>query len=152
MTVSQLILLHLTTLCFGAIIGAYCGTIDYRIRENLPLITKDCFCPTCNHVLPGKDQIPILGWLMLGGKCRFCHTAIPKRYPIIEGGFSLFYLLSFVILHQKTAAMLILWLLFITSILVLRSKGHVASLLKGLGIMYIYHLLYGFLLYIIICA
>lgn len=41
-------------------------------------------CPKCHHQLAATDNIPVLGWLMLGGKCRYCQTPISKRYPIVE--------------------------------------------------------------------
>jgi leader peptidase (prepilin peptidase)/N-methyltransferase len=41
-------------------------------------------CPKCHHQLAVKDNIPLVGWLLLGGKCRYCQTAISKRYPLVE--------------------------------------------------------------------
>ena len=50
----------------------------------LTLSTPRSRCPQCGHVLAWHENIPLLGWLKLGGKCSSCKTAIPKRYPFIE--------------------------------------------------------------------
>ena len=75
--------LLICTLVFGSIIGAYFTTAEYRIRFDKPLITKDCYCPECGHVLNGLHQIPVISWIALGGKCHYCGTKIPLRYPLI---------------------------------------------------------------------
>ena len=48
-------ILFLCTVVFGSIIGAYSGTAQYRIQYDKPLITKECFCPSCGHTLMGKN-------------------------------------------------------------------------------------------------
>ena len=84
-------ILFISSSLFGLFLGAYYGTMEYRIRSNLPLVTAGCFCPSCGHSLPLRHQIPVLGFLFLKGKCRFCHAPIPLRYPLTEGGFLLYY-------------------------------------------------------------
>ncbi len=58
-------------------------------------------CPKCQHKLAWFDNIPVFGWIMLGGKCRYCHEPISPRYPIVEaitgGLFVLYYVLFFVV-------------------------------------------------------
>ena len=149
MTTLQFAIILSCTLCFGLIIGAYYGTIEYRIRNDLPLITKDCFCPSCGQILPLSHQIPVISWILLRGKCGFCHTSISIRYPLFESIFALFYPVTLVLLDRHLAFLLPLWFGFITIMLTIRSKGHFLSLFKGLGIMYLYHFLYGILLCII---
>lgn len=41
-------------------------------------------CPDCHHVLAAKDLVPVLSWLLLRGKCRYCHTPISWQYPLVE--------------------------------------------------------------------
>ncbi len=60
MTLFSELLLFLCTLLFGGIVGAYFTTADYRIRNNLPLITSQCYCPACGHILALTHQIPTL--------------------------------------------------------------------------------------------
>ena len=124
---------------FGMVIGAYAGTIDYRIRKNLPLVTSECFCPCCGHTLSLYHQIPVLSFFLLKGKCRFCQTPIPLRYPLTEGGFLLYYAITFLSFFRTPLIYLSLWYIFICILLICRCRKHYLSLLKGLGIMTLYH-------------
>lgn len=151
MTTLQFAILLFCTITFGLIIGAYYGTIEYRIRNDLPLITKDCFCPICKHPLSTYHQIPIMGWLVLHGHCHNCGGPISLRYPLFESLFGLFYTVTFLFFHHNPLILLIIWFCFITIMLIIRSHKHFLSLFKGIGIMYLYHSLYGFLL-LIICT
>lgn len=137
---------------FSAVIGAYCTTIDYRIRQDLPLITRDCFCPSCGHRLSILQQIPVASWLFLRGRCYYCHSVIPLRYPLIEIGFIAYYSLCFWLFRRHFMVYVTLWLLFLTVVLCLRSKNHFRSLAKGLSVMYLYHLVFAAVLYVITSA
>ena len=68
--------LLLISAVFGTTMGAYFCTMQYRIREDLPLVTSDCICPACGHRLLLFHQIPIISFFLLKGKCRFCHNVI----------------------------------------------------------------------------
>lgn len=149
MTTPEFFLLFLCTTAFGSVIGAYFGTADYRIRNDAPLITKKCYCPKCRHILPTIHQIPIVSWLFLRGRCRYCHAEIPKSYPIIEGGFLLFYGISFILLWDNPVVLVCSWLVVIAVLLFLRCQGHFRSMIKGLIIFTGYNLVYGTLLLIL---
>ena len=142
-------ILFLASSCFGLFMGAYYGTMEYRIRQNLPLVTAGCFCPSCGHSLPLHHQIPILSFLFLGGKCRFCHTHIPIRYPLTEGGFLAYYGITFLLFRRTPATYLILWYGFLCILLTARCIRQRRSLLKGIFIMTLYHAVIA-LLYLIL--
>ena len=124
---------------FGLFLGAYYGTMEYRIRSNLPLVTAGCFCPSCGHSLPLRHQIPVLGFLFLKGKCRFCHAPILLRYPLTEGGFLLYYGATFCLFRRTPVVYLILWYGALCLLLIARCGKQYRSLRKGLLIMAIYH-------------
>jgi leader peptidase (prepilin peptidase)/N-methyltransferase len=69
---------------FGACIGSFLNVVIYRIPANLSLLHPPSRCPQCLHRLGKTENIPIIGWLRLQGKCRWCHTPISPRYPLIE--------------------------------------------------------------------
>ncbi len=92
---------------FGATIGSFLNVCIYRfgaqeqlaakragsgfwfdlqcLRDQLrSLVYPPSTCPRCKKLIPGSDNIPIIGWLKLGGKCRFCKEKISIRYPAIE--------------------------------------------------------------------
>jgi leader peptidase (prepilin peptidase) / N-methyltransferase len=68
----------------GAAIGSFLNVVVYRVPAGLSVIWPPSRCPKCFHQLGMGENIPILGWLFLRGKCRHCHTPISPRYPIIE--------------------------------------------------------------------
>ncbi len=69
---------------FGTIIGSFLNVVIYRVPKKLSLISPRSFCPSCKAPIRAVDNIPILSWCLLRGKCRHCHTPISPRYPIIE--------------------------------------------------------------------
>lgn len=69
---------------FGAAIGSFLNVVIYRIPAKVSLLYPPSRCPVCKHKLGKTENVPILGWLWLKGKCRHCKTPISPRYPIIE--------------------------------------------------------------------
>ena len=69
---------------FGAAIGSFLNVVIYRIPAGLSLLHPPSRCPQCLHRLQPHDNVPVLGWLWLKGRCRYCRTAIPMRYPLVE--------------------------------------------------------------------
>jgi leader peptidase (prepilin peptidase) / N-methyltransferase len=68
----------------GAAIGSFLNVVIYRVPAGLSILWPPSRCPKCLHQLGMGENIPILGWLLLRGKCRHCRTPISPRYPIIE--------------------------------------------------------------------
>lgn len=68
----------------GACVGSFINVVVYRLPAGLSLIQPPSRCPHCYTRLKAKDNIPILGWLLLRGKCRYCGAPISWRYPAIE--------------------------------------------------------------------
>ncbi len=67
-------------LCWGSFLNA----LSYRLIRNKSIITPRSQCPECHHQLAWYDLIPVFSWIMLGGKCRYCHKPISLLYPFIE--------------------------------------------------------------------
>ncbi|MEM8874629.1 MAG: prepilin peptidase [Planctomycetota bacterium] len=68
---------------FGACIGSFLNVVVYRLPVGKSL-GGFSHCPSCDHRLGPLDNIPILGWPSLGGKCRYCKTPFSVRYPLVE--------------------------------------------------------------------
>src|SRR5260221_566501 len=89
MTIVALILLGLT---FGSFINALVWRLHKQNEDsakeqkvpNLSIATGRSMCPNCYHELAAKDLIPVLSWLSLGGKCRYCRQPISWQYPLVE--------------------------------------------------------------------
>lgn len=68
----------------GATIGSFLNVVAYRLPRRESIVFKRSRCPQCGTQIKGRDNVPIFGWLMLGGRCRACQTPISPRYPIVE--------------------------------------------------------------------
>jgi leader peptidase (prepilin peptidase) / N-methyltransferase len=68
----------------GAIVGSFINVVAYRVPAGLGLVLPPSACPKCETRLTWRENFPILGWLWLGGKCRFCRSTISPQYPLIE--------------------------------------------------------------------
>ncbi len=69
---------------FGACIFSFLNVVIYRLPRNEDFITGRSKCPGCGHVLSFFDMVPILSWVVLGRKCRYCGDKISARYPVTE--------------------------------------------------------------------
>jgi leader peptidase (prepilin peptidase) / N-methyltransferase len=69
---------------YGAIIGSFLNVVVYRLPRRESLVTPGSRCPSCNAAIKPYDNVPVLGWLMLRGRCRACAAPISPRYPATE--------------------------------------------------------------------
>ncbi len=69
---------------FGLIVGSFLNAVAWRLREGMSLGGRS-MCPKCRAMIVWYDNIPLFSYIILGGKCRSCHTTISRTYPIIEG-------------------------------------------------------------------
>ncbi|MCA8911087.1 MAG: prepilin peptidase [Planctomycetes bacterium] len=72
--------------CIGAFVGSFLNVVVYRLPRNCLSINnpKRSFCPSCKTQLKWNDNLPIIGWLLLRGKCRYCGVKYGLRYPMVE--------------------------------------------------------------------
>ena len=77
----------------GVVLGSFFTLATYRIPLKQDILYTRSYCPNCKNKLKSLDLIPILSYIFLGGKCRYCHEKINPRYLIIEFFSGLFYLL-----------------------------------------------------------
>jgi len=68
----------------GLIFGSFANVCVYRIPRRESVIFPGSHCPACHHAIAARDNIPLLSWLMLAGKCRHCDIPISWRYPLLE--------------------------------------------------------------------
>jgi leader peptidase (prepilin peptidase)/N-methyltransferase len=78
------IALYCIVFVFGAVIGSFLNVLVYRIPRGLDFVRGRSFCPNCEHRLGALDLIPIVSYLALGRKCRYCHKPISPRYMLVE--------------------------------------------------------------------
>src|ERR1700761_1787935 len=68
----------------GALWGSFFNVAIHRLGLYESVVHPPSRCPRCGHGIAARDNIPIFGWLLLGGKCRNCALPISIRYPLVE--------------------------------------------------------------------
>ena len=69
---------------FGAVIGSFLNVVVHRVPRGESLVSPGSHCPECGAPVRPYDNVPIVSWLVLGGRCRDCGARIPVRYPLVE--------------------------------------------------------------------
>ena len=69
---------------FGIMVGSFLNVCITRIPEDISIVSPRSRCPRCQAPIKPYDNIPVLSWLLLRGKCRNCHLPISAMYPIVE--------------------------------------------------------------------
>jgi leader peptidase (prepilin peptidase) / N-methyltransferase len=69
---------------FGAMLGSFLNVVIYRVPLGESLVAPGSHCPTCGTPLAPYDNVPLLSWLVLRGRCRHCGAPISVRYPVVE--------------------------------------------------------------------
>ncbi len=79
----------------GTIMGSFFNVVAHRLSNNESIIKPGSHCESCQHLLKWYELIPIISFLIQGGRCRQCHTKLSWWYPLIEIITGLFYLFSY---------------------------------------------------------
>jgi leader peptidase (prepilin peptidase) / N-methyltransferase len=78
------LLIVLWLFAIGGVIGSFLNVVVYRLPLGISLIHPPSHCPTCKQRIRWYDNVPIVGWIALGGRCRHCRSPISIRYPTVE--------------------------------------------------------------------
>ena len=76
---------------FGLLVCSFLYVVVYRVPLGLSIVAPPSACPRCGAGIKPYDNIPVLSWLLLRGRCRSCTTGISVRYPLVEAGTGLFF-------------------------------------------------------------
>jgi leader peptidase (prepilin peptidase)/N-methyltransferase len=71
---------------WGAMLGSFVNVVVHRLPRGLSVVHGRSRCPRCGAAVRPRDNVPVLGWLLLGGRCRDCAEPISARYPLVEAG------------------------------------------------------------------
>jgi leader peptidase (prepilin peptidase)/N-methyltransferase len=69
---------------FGLLIGSFLNVVIWRVPRGESVARPPSHCPSCEHEIRARDNVPVLSWLVLRGKCRDCANPISARYPLVE--------------------------------------------------------------------
>lgn len=84
-------LFALVATLLGLLVGSFLNVVIHRVPRGESIVTPRSHCPVCHTELAPSDNMPVLSWLMLRGRCRHCSAQISGRYPLIELGTGLLF-------------------------------------------------------------
>ena len=117
---NNLVIIYLTLV--GLMIGSAINAIVWRIYVGRKWSQGRSMCPECKHELAAKDLVPVLSWVMLRGRCRYCKAKIHWQYPLVELVTTGLFYLSAVALGANSVmsgVLLGLWLLILTLLIIM---------------------------------
>jgi leader peptidase (prepilin peptidase)/N-methyltransferase len=88
-------LIPIIVFIFGAVIGSFLNVCIYRMPRSKSIVKPNSFCPNCEKPIEFYDNIPIVSYILLGGKCRQCGNEISRRYPFVELLTAILYLIFY---------------------------------------------------------
>jgi len=124
-----IVILTLLGVCFGSFVNAVVWRINKQSKnrdkktssreqsiktpDNLSILRGRSMCPNCYHGLSAKDLVPLLSWISLQGKCRYCHKHISVQYPFVELATAVLFVVSYlwwpVALNGVQISIFVLW-------------------------------------------
>ena len=68
----------------GLAVGSFLNVVVYRVPAGMSIVRPHSACPGCGHEIAARDNVPVVSWLLLRGRCRSCRAGISPRYPLVE--------------------------------------------------------------------
>lgn len=103
----------------GLLIGSFIAALSFRMPRNVSIAHGRSFCPDCKKQIQWFDNIPLLSFILLGGKCRYCHHKISIRYPLIELGTALVFAFSYSQFTTHQSLSFLPWPVFLSLVAIL---------------------------------
>jgi leader peptidase (prepilin peptidase)/N-methyltransferase len=91
MTPGELTIIVVLCGLFGVVIGSFLNVVVYRVPAGISIVSPPSACPKCGRHIRGFDNVPLVSWLVLRGRCRDCGEPISARYPAVELGTGLLF-------------------------------------------------------------
>ena len=104
---------------FGAVLGSFLNVCVYRIPAGESIVHPRSRCPSCKQPIAWRDNIPIVSWLVLRGRCRWCLKPISVQYPLVEAIVALVWAVSVLLWGPSAKAV---------------TTGAFATILLGIGL------------------
>ena len=81
-----------TSLLLGLVVGSFANVCIHRLPRGESIVSPPSRCPTCGTLIRARDNVPVVSWLLLRGRCRACRAPISWRYPAVEAANGLLWL------------------------------------------------------------
>lgn len=133
----------------GLVVGSFLNVVVHRVPAGRSVVRPGSACPSCAAPIRPRDNVPVVSWLLLGGRCRDCSATVPVRYPAVEAATGLLFAALAAAYGRSAALPALLWVagagvaLFVIDLdshrlpdrIVLPSYPVVAALLVGGGVL-----------------
>ncbi|MFZ9690539.1 MAG: prepilin peptidase [Phycisphaerales bacterium] len=101
--IAQWVVWSLFLFAFGASIGSFVNVVAHRLPRRASLVSPPSRCPVCGGLLSWRENLPVLGWLLLRGRCKRCGTSISPQYVLVEVVLGLLFVATFLVLYLPPA-------------------------------------------------
>jgi leader peptidase (prepilin peptidase)/N-methyltransferase len=104
---------------FGLVVGSFLNVCIYRIPKGLSIVRPASLCPSCGKPVKLYDNIPVLGYIFLKGRCRSCNAGISARYPLVELLNAILYVVVLQRFGFESVSVLMVFCIFISALIVI---------------------------------
>ncbi|NNC39654.1 MAG: prepilin peptidase [Acidimicrobiia bacterium] len=109
---------------FGLAFGSFMNVVAYRVPLGRSVVSPPSACPVCNSPIRPRDNLPVVSWILLRGKCRDCGEPISARYPIVEALTGILFAGTVLIVGVAWVLPAYLWFAAVTMVLILTDLDH----------------------------
>lgn len=85
----------------GLVVGSFLNVVVHRVPAGRSVVRPRSACPACGHEVRARDNVPVVSWLVLRGRCRDCGAPISARYPLVELGTGVLFAATFLVLEAR---------------------------------------------------
>lgn len=108
----------------GLLVGSFLNVVAHRIPAGVRVTTPPSACPSCGHRIRPYDNVPVVSWLLLRGRCRDCRAPISIRYPLVEAGTAVLFALTAALIGPSWVLPAFLWFAAVVEVLVIIDLAH----------------------------
>jgi len=135
------LLFYVVLLLFGLVLGSFANVVIWRLPRGESLVSPGSRCPGCGTPVRWHDNIPVISWLLLRGRCRSCEEPIALRYPLVELISGLLWLVAALVYGPSAQAAiggLFFWTLLVLAFIdldTMRLPNPIVASLAALGVL-----------------
>jgi leader peptidase (prepilin peptidase)/N-methyltransferase len=108
----------------GLIVGSFLNVVAFRVPQDRSVVTPPSSCPSCGARIAPRDNIPVVSWMALRGKCRSCRAPISARYPIVEATTAVLFAVAPAVVGVTWVLVAYWWFIGVSLVLILTDLDH----------------------------
>lgn len=108
----------------GLAIGSFLNVVAHRVPAGHSVVSPPSACPRCGAAIRPRDNVPVLGWLLLRGRCRDCGEPISPRYPLVEAFTGVAFFVTTLTIDLQWVLPAYLWFVAVTTVFVITDLDH----------------------------